>query len=163
MKSEIQTDCNGNKWKLELVPGGQSDASEEGWTALFLWNRNEESLDTKYHFATKNANGAVVHKVNQCGIQECPCHAYCGHVYYPGEGGFGCRQYMKRDDILDPNNNILKDGALCIDVSIQVKDEKHEHYDPENKLTNKMLNLLKSGERSDASFKVGGGALSLCI
>ena len=62
---------------------------------------------------------------------------------------------MKRTVIIDPNNNILRDGALCIDVTIQFRDKNHEHYHPKSKLAKKMMKLLESGERSDASFKVG--------
>ena len=72
---------------------------------------------------------------------------------------------MKRNEILDPSKNILKDGALCIDVTIQVKDKKAAHYKVEGELPNKMLKLLRSGERSDATFAVAGEIIKVhsCI
>lgn len=51
--------------------------------------------------------------------------------------------------------NILKDGALCIDVTVQMKDTRQQLFPVQNRLSSKMLKLLKSGEKSDASFIVG--------
>jgi hypothetical protein len=33
---------------------------------------------------------------------------------------------IERSKILDPAKNILKNGALCVDVAIQVKEEEDE-------------------------------------
>eukprot|EP00956_Cyclotella_meneghiniana_P006245 scaffold8150_cov69-Cyclotella_meneghiniana.AAC.6 len=143
--SYVQTDCNGNKWKLCLYPGGENDADEPGWIALYLHAKGHStSLDTRFRFGVKNVNGAYA---KQTSLE---------YMFELGsKDGYGSHQFMKRDIILDPNNNILKDGALCIDVMIQVKDDKDNHYDPESKLTKKMMKLLESEYGADASFKVG--------
>eukprot|EP00956_Cyclotella_meneghiniana_P039659 scaffold176443_cov40-Cyclotella_meneghiniana.AAC.1 len=147
--SDSQTDSNGNMWKLDLFPRGESEdgAAEEGWVGLYLWNDNiEESFshDIRFSFAVKDADGVILcesHHENENDIDD----GWCG----------GSHQYMKRNMILHPNNNILRDGALCIDVTIQVKDKIDEHYHPESNLSKKMIKLLTSGDRADASFKVG--------
>ena len=144
--SEDQTDCNGNKWYLMLCPGGQSTTTEKSWVGLYLFpQKNKESLEAVYRLAVRDANRAIAQEIQYDSVFQSPGE----------ERGRGSPYFMKRDVILDPNNNILKDGALYIDVTIQVKDKKDDHYDPENKLSQKMMKLLESGERADASFKVG--------
>jgi len=147
VESDVQTDCNGNKWYLELYPGGEDYTAKEGWVGLYLWNDNRDfpstTLDAKFSLAVKDADGAT------------HCETHENHSALPGDCCTGSAIYMKRTVILNPSNNILRDGALCIDVTIQFRDKKHEHYHPKNKLAKKMMKLLESGERSDASFKVG--------
>ena len=144
VESDVQTDCNGNKWKLVLYPGGQSDADKPGWIGLYLHaEANKESLDAAFRLALKNVNKAVAREVD------------FDYEFEVDSTGYGSCIFMKRDKILDPNNNILKNGALCIDVTVQVKDKKEEHYKPESKLAQKMMKLLESGDGADTSFKVG--------
>jgi hypothetical protein len=49
--------------------------------------------------------------------------------------------------IIDPANNLLKDGALRINVTIQVKQKKQDMHQPLSPLSSKMLNVLKSSEK----------------
>ena len=67
---------------------------------------------------------------------------------------------MKRSEILDVGNghSILKDGALIIEATIQVKDELDNLHDPKEKKAHrdKGLQLLKNQEISDLSVRVGG-------
>jgi hypothetical protein len=62
---------------------------------------------------------------------------------------------IERSNILDPVKNILKNGALCVDVAIQVKEEEDEMYSVERTHANSMLILFRSGGKTDISFKVG--------
>jgi len=151
VESEVQTDCNGNKWQLVLYPGGRYKSTEQGWVGLYLFAVEiKSSLNTVYTLDVKDANGAVYGGKDGDELFELGIHDNWG--YY---------EYTKRAEILDPNNNVLKDGALCVDVTIQVKDEKADHYKVKRELSNKMLKLLKSGERSDGSFKVGESTFSV--
>eukprot|EP00956_Cyclotella_meneghiniana_P005122 scaffold6381_cov69-Cyclotella_meneghiniana.AAC.2 len=143
--SKAKTDCNGNEWRLQLYPGGRSEAAEKGWVALSLHfsHKNKCPVEAKVSICVENGNNeAIVGEIN-------------GDISFNPGYYWGNNQYIKRARIIDPDNHILRDGALCIDVTIQVKDKKEEHYDPECKLSHKMLKLLESGDRSDASFKVG--------
>eukprot|EP00956_Cyclotella_meneghiniana_P032930 scaffold92217_cov68-Cyclotella_meneghiniana.AAC.1 len=143
VKSEAQTDRNGNSWKLMLCPGGRNIALK-GWITLIVISdsRNEDLVAAHFNIAVKNASGTIA-----CDI--CGSSSYdAGHVNWG-------RDCMKRDMIFDPNNDILKDGALCFDVTIQVKDRRDKHYDPKSNLSKRMMKLLESGDGADASFKVG--------
>ena len=116
VNSDIQKDCDGNKWKLVLYPGGESDAGEQGWIGLYLYAvENNELLNAANRLALKNVNKAVAREVD------------FDYEFEVDSTGYGSCIFMKRDKILDPNNNILKNGALCIDVTVQVKDKKEEH------------------------------------
>ena len=151
--SEVQTDCNGNKWRLMLLPGGEHDSDEPGCIALYLNpdSRSNESLGLAFSFAIKGSNGAIYDELD---------HEFSFNPSWPAGSGCG-GDCIQRDTILDPNNKILKDGALCIDVRIQVKDTQDDHYVPESKLSNRMLKLLESGDGADASFKVGTSTFSV--
>jgi len=129
------------------LPGGEHDSDEPGCIALYLNpdSRSNESLGLAFSFAIKGSNGAIYDELD---------HEFSFNPSWPAGSGCG-GDCIQRDTILDPNNKILKDGALCIDVRIQVKDKKDGHYIPESKLCNRMLKLLESGDGSDASFKVG--------
>eukprot|EP00956_Cyclotella_meneghiniana_P033527 scaffold96769_cov63-Cyclotella_meneghiniana.AAC.5 len=146
VESEVQTDCNGNEWMLVLFPGGQSD-SNEGWVSLYinyLGGANNDSLDTAYSLDIKDANGTVYDNEDDDQLLEA------------GNNTWGYHDYLERAEIVDPNNNILKDGALCIDLTIQVKPSlRDDLYGYNHRLTDKMRQLLESGERSDATFIVG--------
>ena len=140
--SEEETDCNGHKWKLILCPGGKRSNEKTGWISLYLWSVNKENLDARLTFTVKDANGATAKELQF-------------ERNFLNNSGTGYPTFMKRSLILDTIKNILKDGALCINVEIQVKDDADELFQPQNDHQGKLLALLKTGERSDASFTVG--------
>jgi hypothetical protein len=58
-------------------------------------------------------------------------------------------------------NNILRNGALLIDVTIQVKVKEHDLYSlPKVHATN-MLGLTESREKSGVSFHIGTNTFRL--
>ena len=142
--SEIKTDCNGHKWKLNLYPGGDSRNEEPGWISLFLYSKNNDHLDVRYIFKVNDANGATV--------KECEEDA----LFVDNTEGYGILKFMKRSDILEKENSALKNGTLCINLGIQVKDDKDHHFEPPSEHPNRMLNLLVSGEDADTFFNVSG-------
>jgi hypothetical protein len=117
--SDKQTDCNGNKWRVQLHPGGETSDAEEGYTGLYLSSRNEEIIEAKYNFSIIDNGGSVCEELETDTFYE------FSYDYY-----WGWNQFMKRSDILDPARKILKDGALCIDVTIQVKQKNDDMYQP---------------------------------
>ena len=140
--SEEQTDLNGHKWKLFVKPGGDTRNTEPGWISLFLHNENTDKLNVKFTIAVNNVNGATA-KEEQF------------EYYFVKKIGYGGREIMKRSDILDTSNSILQNGTLCIEVTIQVKDDKEHLYQPESEHSIRMLTLLKSKKNTDTSFQVG--------
>ena len=86
MHSDVQTDCNGNKWKLLLYPGGRSQSTEQGWIAIGLSGArsrdDKEPLDIVYNIAVKDRNGTV--------------HVNNGssHVITPKVAGWGKDKYI---------------------------------------------------------------------
>lgn len=147
VESDVLTDSNGNKWQLLVYPGGINEYfNKQGWVGLYLRSHNKESLDTAYSMTIKDENGAVYASENDY------------FKFQPAgvrHDTWGEPRYIMRATILDPNNNILVDGALCIDLTIQVKPELRDFYIYDYGIANKMKNLLESGERSDATIKVG--------
>ena len=142
--SEVQTDCNGHKWNIKLYPGGKS-TTETGWIGLWLFSKNEEALDTKYTLSVKDEERETVKGIEiewNLTVKE----------------GYGGAKIMKRSVILDAEKNILKDGALCIDVTLQVKDKADDLYDSKEseRHQEKMLKLLVDKKNTDIKITVGG-------
>jgi hypothetical protein len=144
--SEVQTDCNGNKWRLSVAPGGDNRAKKPGCIGVYLFSQNEDSvkLDTRFAMCVKDANGKIVAEMNDFEFE-----------FTSRKEGYGDLDFIQRSIILDAANNILQDEALFIEVTIQVKDCDEDIYQPPNALSERQLKLFKSGERSDVSFIVG--------
>ena len=143
-KSKVQTDCNGHEWYLVLYPGGRTTNDEPGWISLFLHNKNDDDFfNIKYMVSVKDANGEVI-KENRCEDD------------FVGRKGNGHGKFTKRSDILDTNNKILKDGALLIEVTIQIRDDDDHLFQPPDEHSTKQLNLLSTGDKSDTFFDVEG-------
>ena len=137
--STIRYDCNGNLWQLYLIPG------ETNFMSLYLDSKNNSTIDTIINISIKDANGATVrdYEINQ------------EHIF-DEYSTFVIPQFIKRSVVLDATRGILKNGAFCIDVGIQFKDYENELVQPKNDHCSKMLALLQSEERADATFTVGG-------
>jgi hypothetical protein len=61
IKARVQSDCNGNRWSLELYPAGDQRAKESGRIALFLCSKNAvPNLDVKIEFLIKDKTGVSV-------------------------------------------------------------------------------------------------------
>ena len=146
-ESEVQTDCNGHEWWLSLYPGGDTRNKEPGWVGLYLCSQNDDSLDTKFTLLVKDSYGATVKE-------------YKNEYNFVNEKGFGWgwgeSEIMQRSTILNTANNILRDGALYIDVVIQVKIDNDHLFLPPSEHSNNLLNLFATGEKSDTSLHVGG-------
>jgi speckle-type POZ protein len=142
--SDEQTACNGNKWKLRLFPGGQRGAAEQGYIGLFLHSCNTESIEAKHNLSIINDRGV-------CALNRCNTF----RTFDDDTNGWGDDLFKKRSDILDPAREFLKDGALCIDATIQVKPKKYDIVQPQSPHSKNMLRLLKSSEDADVSFTVG--------
>ena len=145
--SEVQTDCNGHKWNIKLYPGGKS-TTESGWIGLFLHTKNKEALDTKFTLSLKDKERETVKERELEFTFKCNCN----------DAGYGNHKFMKRPVILDAEKNILKDGALYIDVTIQVKDKADGLYDSKEseRHQEKMLKLLVDKKNTDVKITVGG-------
>ena len=51
--------CFWHKWRLSIWPGGEED-SPEGFVAVQLSNRSNESITIQYSFSVRDANGKEV-------------------------------------------------------------------------------------------------------
>lgn len=144
IKARVQSDCNGNRWSLELYPAGDRRAKESGRIALFLCSKNAvPNLDVKIEFLIKDKTGVSVdHSEFRC-------------KFIKDNSGFGNSSFAKRSDILDETKGILKNEALLIDVIIQVKDGKDVLHQPIKDISLNQLQLLRSGGKSDIIFQVG--------
>lgn len=61
-ESEVNTDTNGNHWKLQLYPGGCSDSVEEGMVAVILINAGDEDITAKFTITARNGIGQAVQR-----------------------------------------------------------------------------------------------------
>jgi len=139
--SEELTDSHGNAWKLSIYPGGNR-TENEGWVSVFLLNVGTNDVHAHYSIILRNASGAV--------------HAeehFMQHLFKGGGTSGGKNKWIKRSEILDEKNNILLDGALVVDVHLQIKEPSSLHKPPSS-LSIKMLQLLENMDNADVSFTV---------
>lgn len=143
--SEPTTDDDGNAWRLTLKPGGADKGGEndaDPFVALFLKNIGQKNLHVKFEMILRDARGS----------------AYCEKGIKPTllEAGktYGIAKFIKRSTILNKENNILLDGALLVDVLLQILPDAVSLYVPTNPLGAKILKLLENDEKADVSFKV---------
>lgn len=106
--SRIMEDCNNNSWKLAIYPRGDTD-SAEGMVEMTLYNRGANDISACTTFIVRDASGK----------------AYAGmrlriSMFKRGAGGWG-HDIIKRSDILDKEKNILVNGALHVDVHIEIQ------------------------------------------
>ena len=141
IESEVQTDCNGHKWRIELSVDRKRDDEEGRWICLFLCNENKKTLEARYAWKMKNARGKSVVEEKQ----------YSGRIQAKCRICLSGPQFMKQSDV-------TKDGSLCVDLTMQVKYKIDEMYDPQPTKAHqrKMLELLCYGEKADITTYVGG-------
>ena len=150
--SDSKIDANGNCWRLHLYPGGCRDSVEEGMIAVILINIGEEDVTCKSSFTVRNSLGYAVLTESDYAFHIFPSHGREGFGY-----GYSDTKFMKRERILDEQNDILINGtSLHIDISIDAMPAKKELYHPPTPLVTNMLSLLESGEDSDVMFQVDG-------
>ena len=191
VKSEVQTDIHGNKWYIELFPGGE--------VSLGSFLEDEESEDdiaSEDNEDVEDANdsdgeeGQSVSYDDRIFIH--PLHRYFSTIYVmlkrelditykadvlvldrngniacerPSKYGFGetwTAGKLEKDDSVDffsltrvDEKKILRDGALFIDVVIQFMETEGQLLQIPSRHASRMLKLLESGEKADASFVVG--------
>eukprot|EP00956_Cyclotella_meneghiniana_P010203 scaffold14075_cov72-Cyclotella_meneghiniana.AAC.1 len=145
--SDALPDGDGNKWKLVwLHEDMQKDKSAASIT-LFLHSKNKKSLPLSVTFtvAVKDANG----KSAQEWHDETTFKA-------DERGGAVFNADIDREVLMSNAKHLLKDGALCFDVTIQIKGDRDTFDLPRNNLSDKMLSLLSKGEKADLVFIVEG-------
>mmetsp|Transcript_18724 Transcript_18724/g.45027 ORF Transcript_18724/g.45027 Transcript_18724/m.45027 type:complete len:371 (+) Transcript_18724:126-1238(+) len=142
--SEELTDPHGNAWKLLLYPCGDR-REDEGWVSIYLCNSGENDVCAKYSFIMRNASGEVHTESNR---------EKATKLFKAGGDGRGRGKWIKRSEILDEKNNILSDGALVLDVHLQVI-ERGSLHKPSGSVLTKMLQLLENTDNADVYFKVG--------
>ena len=122
-------DCNGIEWISVLF------FTDTGWLTVWLLNKGNDEIysDAKCTISIKDANGGTVRKWD-IGVGD--------DFENEGDG-------IDSEEIMDASNNILKDGALSIDVTVQMKDEEDYLCQPLSHHACNMLRLLKSEEDTD--------------
>lgn len=150
--SDYQFDRNGLEWKIRLYPMGEGVSDEivavhentvDRWISLFLYPQKgtNEDLDWewKYSMILRDGSGKVAHEKTS-------------HPMVSQANGY--KKFIKRSTLLDESKNILNNGALVVDVLLQVKPFASKLYEPPNPIVENTLALLESGEDSNIVFSV---------
>jgi hypothetical protein len=62
VNTEVQSDCNGNKWKLQLYHEGHRINTEESCVGLYLCSCNAKKIEAKYSFFIIHERGVRAEK-----------------------------------------------------------------------------------------------------
>jgi len=142
VKSQIITDCHGNRWRMTLYPRGNTDSPEDR-VRISLYNMNSGKADVsaRASFIVRDASGKV--------YTDSTLNVYT----YKRRGNSGRGNNMiKRSDVLNEEKNILIDGALHVDVHIQIQPDSL--VVPPNPLAKNMLIILQDEDSADVQFQV---------
>ena len=142
--------CFGHQWVLKLYSGGKED-SDEGFVALRLVNRSNESIKIQYGYSARGSYGLeMVNHVNpvvnefsaQSSIRDTP-------------------NFAERSELLD----VLVDGSLVITVKMKLDstpqlstDKSISQFIPTNPLTKNVLQKFMDEESADVVFEVNNGS-----
>ena len=156
--SDRVSDDHQNEWRLVCFPGG-TDVSKEGMVAMHLESMAMkwlcEEIEAKFELILRNSTGKVHFHANYAGFSDT---SRVDHTILFDEIGdrTGDDNFIERSVILDKTNNILLDGALLIDVHLQMKtipDELSQPVSPSPRELN-MLKFLENETSTDISFDV---------
>ena len=99
-------------WKLYLHPATQKTTTPTQYVGLYLKNWEEKSVSVQYAIILRDANGKVYKE--QTFVKHLEAFAAVGN-----------KTFVKRSVLLSAESNILVDGALLVDVHIQLKSPAH--------------------------------------
>ena len=140
--------CFGHKWRVQIFPGGRTDANH-GMISLVLEHLSNEKISVHDCFSIINKNGKVV---KAKGAKEFAAKG----TERPDDGIFeawGTRSFCQRSKIIDA----LVDGALIIEVSMKnIADAATlPPFIPDNPTSKAILSKFMDGDSSDIVFEVG--------
>lgn len=148
-KSKLVKDYHGNAWRLHIYPGGESEKKyDQKMVAGYLYNKSDHDINAAYTFICRDIAGSVYKE-----------HIHSTRGFKSRKSGWGVRNLIKRRDIFDHANKILVDGALIIDVEIQIISEPNG-FRPENPFVVNMLKLFEDKEHADVTFKLRNNIVS---
>jgi len=156
----LGTDSRGDKWHLDLYPGGPpcshphfvdatmgEDAKEVDHSKIGLYLSKigtDEDLDATMTITVRDAAGNAYHRYGDNDIVS----------FIPGNPAMGYSNLVKRSEIIDEANKILVRGALLVDVELQ-EVVKPNQYRPSNPFAANMFKLVENENGADVSFKFG--------
>ena len=169
-KSNEQVDCNGMTWCLyyecRVADGNQtviyvlpqfSILSIEEMIQKTENQTLQSNAFIKCTFTIKNSNRSTLNEIDaefnanflRWRVHDHSVTSLGTHLdtHFPG---------MKQSAIMIADSRTIKAGY--INMTIQIKDSGEFLCRPKKEHSDKMMSLLKSGEKSDASFTVGGKA-----
>jgi len=142
MHSRITEGCNGNFWMLAIYPRGDTDSPDD-MVEITLYNKGSNDVSAGATFIVRDAIGKVYADMT-VNVDTFKCGGKNGRGY----------DMIKRSDILNKEKNILADGALHVDVHIEIMPEQKLIIVPPSPLASNMLRLLDDTESADVQFEV---------
>ncbi|KAL9187201.1 hypothetical protein ACHAXT_010921 [Thalassiosira profunda] len=140
--SDTKDDGDGNSWQLQLYPGGKNEEDNEYLSMFLRLPKGKHAVNAAVSFTMRDSTGGA-----------CKHSLMPRHHFGVGGSGWGWKKWAMRSDILNANDGILSDGALVIDVVIQIIKEKVD-FEPTNPALQNMRELCECNLYSNIKFKV---------
>ena len=132
--------CHGHRWKLEVYPGGASNAAE-GNVSAYLAHLSNETITIRFDINIVDKFGKL--NTDKMFIFD----------EFSGVVNGGWKDFMSRSDILDKSQNILDDnGTVTIVVSIE--EEPTTVFVPKNPFVKMMQEKFNDQNTADVCFEV---------
>lgn len=155
--SEKQTDANGNKWKVDLYPGGRYRESK-GFVALMFSriggaeDEEQKGADASIHVSIRDKFGEEVHE-GSCWV----CQEQNKKESLSGKmGHLADMKLIRYSKIIENKEKYLADDSLRLDLCIQVAVPDDKFHKPHNPVLGNLIALYESNEGADVMFEIDG-------
>jgi hypothetical protein len=141
--------CAGYEWSLLLYPRGHNYA-EDGMISVYLRANGSSNIEVDFDIILKTKSGENC-KMKSILRTEFPM---------PDDRGCGWKDYIEREWITNPSNNILNNGTLTFEVRIRPRSNYYCNVNPRASVGDNLLKLFidENGvineESADVSFEV---------
>eukprot|EP00956_Cyclotella_meneghiniana_P025943 scaffold55148_cov49-Cyclotella_meneghiniana.AAC.12 len=135
--------CGGHEWDLRLYPRGDRDA-KEGMISIFLGIDSASKIGVDFDIMLKKKTGDNI-RVKSATKDEFP---------WQNNAGWGWRDYVSRDKIVDASNNVLNNGTLTFEVRIRPENYCRRDAIPKPSFADDLSRIYQDDDTVDVAFKV---------
>jgi len=159
-------ECHGYSWRILLRPGGhvsgEEEEEEEGVAARTADTYVAVELELASCLPGNTEDTSASVNTDVC-LRTGARQVHQKH-HFSIPGIFASRDFLKREQVLDPNSAILKGGALTIEVDIRVHGAVRKPvWTPKKKESDDLIKVLEDPEWAGISFVVDGKKFPACL
>jgi len=137
--------CFGHTWRLEVYPGGDDDAADDGCISVYINNLSEESVTLDYQIAVLNADGNESH-----------WKAQGKELFFYEKDNWGEKNIVSRATLVGNQSKYFDNGSLKIKVKLRLSKGCYENRVRQYLPVYNNMDLSGDQETADVAFDLKG-------